>query len=117
MPPTAHSAKPQRSLCNNVLGRLYGPDDGKSFEGVIGKNLSKPIPEWAEHGAGRPLCENDADRGVFAFSGGLEQVTSEFGDFDEPTGVQRDGHEEDLGDPGGLRPDEVVPVSGCAGWL
>jgi phospholipase C len=34
-----------------VLGRLYGPGDGKTFEGVIEKGLSNPIPEWAEHGA------------------------------------------------------------------
>jgi phospholipase C len=27
-----------RSL-DNVLGHLYGPDDGKTFEGVIGKEL------------------------------------------------------------------------------
>ena len=27
-----------RSL-DNVLGRLYGPEDGKTFEGVIGKDL------------------------------------------------------------------------------
>ncbi len=39
-----------RSL-DNVLGRLYGPEDGKTFEGVIGKDLSNPIPDWAEHGA------------------------------------------------------------------
>src|SRR5262245_55741347 len=39
-----------RSL-DNMLGHLYGPDDGKTFEGVIGKDLSNPIPEWAEHGA------------------------------------------------------------------
>jgi phospholipase C len=38
---------------DNVLGRLYGPDDGKHFEGVIGKDLSNPIPEWAEHGVER----------------------------------------------------------------
>ncbi|MGH2976118.1 MAG: hypothetical protein ACRDLL_14820 [Solirubrobacterales bacterium] len=38
-----------RSL-DNLLGHLYGPEDGKAFEGVIGKNLSNPIPEWAEHG-------------------------------------------------------------------
>ena len=43
-----------RSL-DNVLGHLYGPADGKSFEGVIGKNLSNPIPEWAEHGADRKV--------------------------------------------------------------
>jgi phospholipase C len=41
-----------RSL-DNVLGHLYGPGDGKTFEGVIGKDLSNPIPEWAEHGAER----------------------------------------------------------------
>ncbi len=39
-----------RSL-DNVLGHLYGPGDGKTFEGVLGKELSNPIPEWAEHGA------------------------------------------------------------------
>ncbi len=41
-----------RSL-DNVLGRLYGPADGKNFDGVIGKDLSNPIPAWAEHGADR----------------------------------------------------------------
>ncbi|MFG1626415.1 alkaline phosphatase family protein [Kribbella sp. NPDC049227] len=41
-----------RSL-DNLLGHLYGPDDGKTFDGVIGKDLSNPIPEWAEHGAER----------------------------------------------------------------
>ena len=43
-----------RSL-DNVLGHLYGPEDGKNFDGVIGKNLSNPIPEWAEHGAERKV--------------------------------------------------------------
>ena len=43
-----------RSL-DNLLGRLYGPEDGKTFEGVIGKNLSNPIPDWAEHGADRKV--------------------------------------------------------------
>ena len=41
-----------RSL-DNMLGRLYGPEDGKTFEGVIDKDLSNPIPDWAEHGADR----------------------------------------------------------------
>ena len=43
-----------RSL-DNVLGRLYGPEDGKTFEGVIGKDLTNPIPEWAEDGADRKV--------------------------------------------------------------
>ncbi len=34
-----------RSL-DNVLRHLYGPKDGKRFEGVIGKNLTNPIPQW-----------------------------------------------------------------------
>src|ERR1700759_3395917 len=38
---------------DNVLGRLYGPGDGKTFDGVIGKDLRNPIPAWAEHGAAR----------------------------------------------------------------
>ena len=25
---------------DNVLGRLYGPGDGKTFDGVVGKDLS-----------------------------------------------------------------------------
>lgn len=33
-----------RSL-DNMLGRLRGPEDGKQFYGVIGKDLSNPIPE------------------------------------------------------------------------
>jgi phospholipase C len=43
-----------RSL-DNVLGHLYGPEDGKTFEGVIGKELSNPIPAWAEHGSERKV--------------------------------------------------------------
>ncbi len=43
-----------RSL-DNMLGRLYGPEDGKTFEGVLGQDLTNPIPEWAEHGADRKV--------------------------------------------------------------
>ena len=43
-----------RSL-DNVLGHLYGLEDGKNFDGVVGKNLSNPIPDWAEHGAERKV--------------------------------------------------------------
>jgi phospholipase C len=40
---------------DNVLGHLYGPGDGKTFEGVIGRELSNPIPDWSEHGADRKV--------------------------------------------------------------
>ena len=51
-----------RSL-DNLLGRLYGPDDGKTFESVIGKYLSNPIPECAEHGAYREKVPYAIDDG------------------------------------------------------
>jgi hypothetical protein len=35
--------------------KVMTPGDGKAFEGVIGKELSNPIPGWAEHGAGRKV--------------------------------------------------------------
>jgi phospholipase C len=34
---------------DNLLGRLYEPAEVASFEGVLGKDLSNPVPEWAEH--------------------------------------------------------------------
>lgn len=34
---------------DNLLSRLYEPGDVASFEGVIGKDLSNPVPEWAKH--------------------------------------------------------------------
>jgi phospholipase C len=40
---------------DNLLGRLYQPGEVPSFEGVIGKDLSNPIPDWAEHGAERKV--------------------------------------------------------------
>jgi phospholipase C len=41
---------------DHLLGRLYGPGEVKSFEGVIGKDLKNPIPAWAEHGADRKFA-------------------------------------------------------------
>jgi len=38
---------------DNLLGRLHGPGEVESFEGVVGKDLSNPIPEWADAGADR----------------------------------------------------------------
>jgi phospholipase C len=38
---------------DNLLGRLYQPGEVPSFEGVLGKDLSNPIPQWAEHDAAR----------------------------------------------------------------
>ena len=39
---------------DNLLGRLYEPGEVRSFEGVLGKELSNPIPAWATDGADRP---------------------------------------------------------------
>ena len=38
---------------DHLLGRLYQPDEVRSFEGVINRNLKNSIPEWAENGADR----------------------------------------------------------------
>ena len=40
---------------DNLLGRLYQPGEVASFEGVLGRELSNPIPAWAEHGADRKV--------------------------------------------------------------
>ncbi len=37
---------------DNLLGRLYEPGEVPSFEGVIGKDLSNPVPEWLDIGDG-----------------------------------------------------------------
>jgi len=36
-----------------------------------------------------PVCDDYADRGLFEFTGTIGSVTFEFGDFDEPTGMER----------------------------
>jgi phospholipase C len=40
---------------DNLLGRLYEPGEVASFEGVLGKNLSNSVPDWAEHRPGDDL--------------------------------------------------------------
>jgi phospholipase C len=40
---------------DNLLGRLYQPGEVPSFEGVLARDLSNPIPDWAEHGAERKV--------------------------------------------------------------
>ena len=47
---------------DNLLGRLYEPGEVESFEGVVGKDLSNPIPEWAEHGADTGPCPTASRR-------------------------------------------------------
>ena len=44
-----------RSL-DNLLGRLYQPGEVASFEGVAGRDLSNPVPEWAVGPAARRSC-------------------------------------------------------------
>ena len=51
---------------DNLLGQLYEPGEVPSFEGVIGKHLSNPIPEWAEHGAEQHVVPFEAATGMDA---------------------------------------------------
>ena len=56
MPWTTSSWSSSRTaLLTTCWATSTGPEDGKTFEGVIGKDLSNPIPEWAEHGAERKV--------------------------------------------------------------
>jgi phospholipase C len=50
---------------DNLFGRLYEPGEVASFEGVAGKDLSNPIPSWAERGthAGRRAARRGAEHG------------------------------------------------------
>ena len=57
---------------DNLLGRLYEPGEVASFEGVIGKELSNRVPEWAEH---RPRGRDRLLRG----GGEHEHAESRFG--------------------------------------
>ena len=40
---------------DNLLGRLYQPGEVVSFEGVLGRELSNPIPSWAGDTGGRTV--------------------------------------------------------------
>jgi phospholipase C len=62
MPPTRANAMDHVVLVlfenrsfDNMLGALYQPGEVPSFEGVLGKELSNPIPDWAEHGSERKV--------------------------------------------------------------
>ncbi len=43
-----------RSL-DNLLGRLYQPGEVASFDGVAGRDLSNPVPEWAAGAVGHKV--------------------------------------------------------------
>jgi phospholipase C len=49
---------------DNLLGRLYQPGEVASFEGVIGRELANPIPDWAGHGAGRKMVRYGVAAGM-----------------------------------------------------
>ena len=38
---------------DNLLGRLYAPGEVPASKASLGKDLTNPIPAWAEHGADR----------------------------------------------------------------
>jgi phospholipase C len=50
---------------DNLLGRLYEPGEVPSFEGVIGKDLTNPIPDWAaDRGNGSPYVHYGVAAGM-----------------------------------------------------
>lgn len=75
---------------DNLLGHLYQPGEVAEFEGVVGRELANPIPEWAEHGAdrGRVPYGVAADMNTPCPDPGEEYAhvnTQLFGLFDPPT--------------------------------
>ena len=44
-----------RTVLGQGVGPSVQPGGRKTFEGVIGKDLSNPIPEWVEHGGERKV--------------------------------------------------------------
>jgi phospholipase C len=51
---------------DNLLGRLYAPGEVPSFEGVLDRDLSNPIPPWAEHGSERGVVHYEVATGMDA---------------------------------------------------
>jgi len=49
---------------DNLLGRLYQPGEVASFEGVLGTELTNPIPDWAEHSADRKVVPYGVSAGM-----------------------------------------------------
>jgi phospholipase C len=66
---------------DNLLGRLYQPGEVASFEGVIGKDLSNPIPPWAEHGAERRVVP-------YAVATGMDMPNPDSGEEYQHTNTQ-----------------------------
>jgi phospholipase C len=65
---------------DNLLGRLYQPGEVPSFEGVIGRDLSNPIPPWAEH---RP-----SDAVPYTVSSGMDSPNPDPGEEFQHTNTQ-----------------------------
>lgn len=51
---------------DNLLGRLYQPGEVECFEGVAGKDLSNPIPGWAEDRADQKVVRYGAAKSMDA---------------------------------------------------
>ena len=66
---------------DNLLGHLYAPGEVPSFEGVIGKDLSNPVPSWAEHKA-------DNDRVPYAVSADMDSPNPDPGEEFQHTNTQ-----------------------------
>ncbi|HXY45146.1 MAG TPA: alkaline phosphatase family protein [Acidimicrobiales bacterium] len=66
---------------DNLLGCLYAPGEVPAFEGVIGKDLSNPIPAWAEDGR---------DHGVvpYAVASGMDSPDPDPGEEYQHTNTQ-----------------------------
>jgi phospholipase C len=92
-----------RSL-DTMLGHLHGPEDGRTFEGVVGKHLSNPIPEWAEDGGERRLVP-------YSLATDMDSPNPDSGEAYQHTSAQLFGV---LNEPMGYTPEQVPARNGLA---
>jgi phospholipase C len=90
---------------DNLLGRLYEPGEVPSFDGVIGKDLTNPIPDWAEDRG------NGAGNVHYGVAAGLNTPSPDPGEEYPHVNTQLFGIINPAANRGVLAPKMVVPYN------
>ncbi len=89
---------------DNLLGRLYQPGEVASFEGVIGKDLANPVPDWATDRSG-----GDAVR--YGLAAGMNTPSPDPGEEYQHVNTQLFGIIDPLANRGVLAENMVAPFN------
>ncbi len=92
---------------DNLLGRLYQPGEVPAFEGVIGRNLSNPVPEWARTPGG-------PDRIGYAVATGMNSPSPDPGEEYQHVNTQLFGTIDPPGNRGVLATRMAAPYNAPA---